>query len=334
MNTSLRRNCFCITTTFALVCGVGSSAAANAADDLPGASRIVRWLNNRSLPHLNVSQAEAYAQQQQRQASALLAAYQVSSERAFLREAITKYPRNPPVALAAACFPTEEANPDTVQQRRQWLDTFKMAAPDNALAYYLSAREHFRTGQPDLAEKEVTFGAGKPVQDYGLTFIEHAEAAYRSAGYSEHEAVALAMASLLMPHLAHLRELGNATVSRANHHRDNGKADFARELLLAVVKMGSQLDTTNALSLLQNMVGINIQQNALKQLEPDTVVGTGTAQSEMARLTQRLPALRRTAKDFNKLFEAMSDPEVGTYFNQQKRVGEEAADRYFLANAK
>ena len=50
----------------------------------------------------------------------------------------------------------------------------------------------------------------------------------------------------------------------------------------------------------------------------------------MDRLTERRAALRATARDFNKLFGQMSDNEIGKYFGEQKRLGEEAADRQAL----
>ena len=145
--------------TLPVLSAVAQGAAAPAATN-----HIVRWLNARSLPHLDATQAEAYAQENQRRPEALLGVYQASTDRVFLREAMTKHPRDARVAFVAACTTgSAQASPDGPQERRQWLDAFKKSAPDNALAWHLSARDHFKTGQPDIAEKEALAGAGKPV---------------------------------------------------------------------------------------------------------------------------------------------------------------------------
>ena len=311
-----------------------SSPVARSATVPATTNRIARWLNGKSLPHLDAAQAEAYAQQHQRRPEALLAAYQTTTDRGFLREAMAKHPRDARVVLAAACTAApDQSNPNNSDERRKWLDALKKSAPDNALAYYLSAREHFKTGQPDLAEKEVLAGASRPLRDYALDFIEGAQDAYLSAGYSEAEATALAMGSLLMPHLAQLRDVATELVKRANHYRQNGDAASANKMLYAAIRIGTQLDRTNTLTLLENLVGITIQQNALKELDPAAAFEKSghTVQAEADRLTNRRTGLRATASDFNKLFQQMSDQEIGNYFNQQKRLGEETADRRALA---
>jgi hypothetical protein len=56
-----------------------------------------------------------------------------------------------------------------------------------------------------------------------------------------------------------------------------------------------------------------------------------TVQGEMDRLHERRAELRTVAREFNVIFEQMPDKEIGSYFEQQKRLGEEAADRQALA---
>jgi hypothetical protein len=311
-----------------------SSALAQTAIAPATTNRIAGWLEGKKLPKLEAQQAEAYAERYQRQLEALLGCYQASTERSFLREAMTKYPRDPRVALTAACADTiPRGGPEAARERRQRLDAFKQSAPNNALAYHLSARDHFQTGQPEIAEQEVLTGLGKPVHDYALDFIQNAEEAYRAAGYSEAEAIALAMGSLLMPHLAQIREVGTALVAQAQGYRQSGNTASADKMLHAAVKLGAQLDRTNSFTLLEILVGITIQQNALKQLDPAAPFGNSgrTVQTEMNRLAERRADIRAVAKDFNPLFERMSDGEIGKYFGEQKRLGEEAADRQALA---
>ena len=303
------------------------------ADPAANTNRIARWLSGRSLPHLTAEQAEAYVQQHQRRPEALLAACQASGNRAFLQEAIATYPRDKRVAMAAAFQSESTQASGSAEERRRSLDHFKSAAPDNALAYYLSAREYFKAGQPALAEKDAQTGAGKPIRDYAIDLIDNATDAYLSAGYSEAEATALAMGSLIMPHLARLKDLGSELVKRAAHYRQGGDAASSGRMLQAAIRMGAQIDSTNSFTILQNLVGIAIQETALKELVATAPFGnTGrTVQGEIDRLHERRADLRTVAREFNVLFEQMPDKEIGSYFNQQKRIGEEAADRQALA---
>jgi hypothetical protein len=54
------------------------------------------------------------------------------------------------------------------QDQRSWLNAFEQAAPDNALANYLSAVNYFNAGQIDQGIQELTAAAGKGVNNYTL----------------------------------------------------------------------------------------------------------------------------------------------------------------------
>jgi hypothetical protein len=72
-------------------------------------------------------------------AADLLAARQAGGGVDYLRRALTNFPNDPRVLFAASALD------DGPEARRERLDRFKAAAPDNALADYLSARDHFQT---------------------------------------------------------------------------------------------------------------------------------------------------------------------------------------------
>jgi hypothetical protein len=317
------------TVGFALLLNSSTTVSAES----PATNSTTSWLDGKHVPRLSFAQADAFAQQHQRRAEALLAAYQASNDRAFLREAMATHPRDPRVALAAACPTSNQKNPsEDVQEQRRWLDTLKQAAPDNALAHYLSARAHFRAGQADVAEQEIFIANEKTIRDYAPDWLEHTEAAYRSASYSESQAKALAMITFFMPHLARLRDLGTELVSRANSYRQKDNALGADRMLGAAVKLGRQLDRTNSLTVLENLIGIVIQLNALKSLDPSLSFGDSgeKVQEQMDRLSARRDTMRRTAQTFDKILETMSDKDVGNYFELQKRIGENAAERQVL----
>ena len=107
---------------------------------------------------MTAGQVEAYLKANGRKASSLLAAYRTSGDPALLKEAMEKYPNDPQVAFEAAF--DKDLSPE---QQRQWLNTFKQAAPDNALANYLSARDYFKAGQMDQAVQELAAASGNTV---------------------------------------------------------------------------------------------------------------------------------------------------------------------------
>jgi hypothetical protein len=83
-------------------------------------------------------QIEAYLLQNHRNVESLLAAFQVSYDQAYLREAATNAPTDPAVqcaVLAHKVFPDEQ---------RKWIDAFKASSPDNSLPFYFSAQEYFK----------------------------------------------------------------------------------------------------------------------------------------------------------------------------------------------
>jgi len=291
-------------------------------------SRLARLLTGKEPPRLTVAQAEAFAQQNNRRPEILLVAYQASLEKAFLREAMEKFPRDARVAMAAACMSGKELEPT----RRAWLNAFKSAAPTNALADYLSAQEHFKTGLPAVAVQEALDAAGKPMTDYATDWIQNTEKAYRSIGYSEAEAKAVAMVTLMLPHLAQLRDVGKNLIAQANLEQNKGNEASAQKLFQAAAKLGARLDGPGTPTLIQVLVGISIQKNILDGLDPITTFGDSgqTVRAQIDQLTQRRDSIRATAKQFNDLLLTLPEKDIAAYFDQQKHLGEEAAEKWAL----
>ncbi|MBI3869312.1 MAG: hypothetical protein HY299_12390 [Verrucomicrobia bacterium] len=316
---------------------VGIPSAAGAAPGSPTtvARRLFSYDKTNPPPLLTLAQAEAFVEQHQRKPEALLAAYQASLDESFLREALEKHPQDPRVALAAAV--NGGPDPKHVRQapsNRTSLDTFKRSAPDNALADYLSARDHFRMGQASLAVKECLAADAKSMQDYSLDKAQNTEAAYRSAGYSEAESKAISETTLLMPHIAPLRELARDLTTAATTHRQRGDEASAQKLLRTAMSIGSRLDAPGALTLLQSIVGVAVQLDVLQSLDPAaTLPDSGvTVQAQIGHLRQRREAIQAASRQFHALLEVMSDEDTIAYFERLKKLGEEAAMLWVITN--
>lgn len=81
-----------------------------------------------SLSMLSRDEAEAFIALNKTNAASLLAAYRVTHDLEYLRQAAIKYPTDPAVLLRAI---THDAFPEA---RREWINRFKNADPSNALA--------------------------------------------------------------------------------------------------------------------------------------------------------------------------------------------------------
>ncbi|MHB9009260.1 MAG: hypothetical protein ACYDC1_20310, partial [Limisphaerales bacterium] len=173
----------------------GAPATEAPADNAGPTSLLTRLLDGDEAFTLSLLQVESYLQDNRRSAESLLAAFRATDDLALLREAVEKYSDDPRVNLAAYFALRTESSPE---DRRQRLAAFKQSAPDNALANFLSAQDHFNSGQTDQAVRELIAAAGKPkFQDYSGEFVQNAEEAYRAAGFSEADAKAVAAFGLL-----------------------------------------------------------------------------------------------------------------------------------------
>jgi len=99
---------------------------------LPGTNLIAHLAHGGEVPRLTAAQLKRYLDENHRSAASLLSAYRTSGDPALLQEAMEKYSGDPEVAFEAAF--KKDASPT---ERREWLDAFKKAAPDNPMANYL-----------------------------------------------------------------------------------------------------------------------------------------------------------------------------------------------------
>ena len=285
------------------------------------------------LPKLTRDQIEFYLAQNRRSAESLIAAYWRTGDRSLLQEAVAKQPHEPRVSFAGwiAAQMKDDAPPE---ERRQWLDALKQSAPDNALANYLSAQDYFKSGQTDRAVEELIAAAGKSkFQDYSADYAQTVEEAYLAAGSSEAEANAIAAYDVLLPHLAEMRRLSESLPNLAALYRQAGDEPSAQAILQMGLDLGQRLEESSGGSLTtRDMVGLAIQRNLLKGLEPGAPYGnTGqTVQNQLDALTQRVESIKGLWKAAQPVLENVPDQELIRYFDRMKTFGETEALRWAL----
>jgi RNA polymerase sigma factor (sigma-70 family) len=293
-------------------------------------SQLYALLTNK-VAKLTLAQVEPYLNVKGRSAASLLAAFRTTSDPALLAEAIQKYPDDPQVGFEAAI--NNGASP---AERRQGLDAFKQAAPENSLANYLSALDYLKSGQTNEALQELSAASGKPqFQDYSHDRVQTDEEAYLAAGYPPGEAQFIANSFLATPQLAQVKELGQNLIGLAALYQQAGDATSRDTALQMAVDLGQRLgDGSGGGALARQLVGINIERSALNVMDPSGAYGTAgqTVQNRIDQLAQQKEAIHGLTAQADPLWSTLSDQDWIVYHDQLAASGEEAALRWLVSN--
>lgn len=277
-----------------------------------------------ALPPLSSSEIEAYVQSNKRNAESLLAAYRVSTNISYLTEAAQRFPGDPDVQYAVVA---SRAAPDV---QRQWIEAYKASSPDNALPWYFSALEHYRTGSPKQAIEEIQAANRKPVFRADLApTLQALQEMHVSAGRSADEGrVAAFQSAAHVPHLGQMRELAKAMQESINGLRQQGSVDQAYQIAGSGLVLGSHLSAGGgSQTLINQLFGIALEQKFLQQLDPSATTdpfGRSVAEVRSAVENHR-NSLKEHMKGFAGVIGGLSDVELSTYMERVKLYGEEAA---------
>jgi hypothetical protein len=288
---------------------------------------LTRLLNGESVKKMTPEQIEAYLKGEHRNAASLLAAFRATGDRTFLEEALKNFPDDPRVAFDAVF------NSGSPEERRQRLENFERAAPENALANYLSALDYLRSGQADEGVKQLLAAYGKPqFQDYSWDFIQNTEEALRSAGYSESEIRMAAMWQLPLPQVSDLNQLNGRITALADAYRMAGDTESAEAMLQVGMRLGQQLDSSPNDVLVNQLNGMAIQRDALKGMNPAEPFGANgqTVADRIQELTQQDAAIRGMVRQMAALQATMSPQDWITYNDRTMAFGEVNALQWLL----
>lgn len=276
-------------------------------------------------PALSREEAEAALARCGTNAETLLAAAQVSSDRFFVRLAATNFPNDPAVQFAVASrkiFP---------EQQREWLERFKVSAPENALAGYLSAADYMVRGEKDQALQEFAEAVKRPhFEDYWRNSAQAAEELLLAAGKSPLEAKQVGMQGVLLPELAQFKQLSRDLVDAQKTYAAGGDQASADKLMAMNYKFAQTLSNGEGSGLLINqLVGYAMERNILNQLDPNTIspsLGVAPAQRLAELQSERAAIKELTAQLPEQIMNLGPDnPLMLSYFDRMKLFGEKAA---------
>lgn len=301
-------------------------------DGASSTNLLIRLLDERCPLKLSAEQVESYLRANRRNAESLLAAFQITGDGALLREALEKYPADPRVSLAAslAALKSDTLSPE---QRRQRLEKFEEVDPQNALANYLSALDHFRSGQTEQAVEELIAASGKSkVQNYSGAHILAMEEAYHAAGYSEAEAKAAA--DLEWPGtFIELRSLVYCLADLATAYQQAGDKASAEAVFRIGANMGQQVAQQPRQELLGNDImgrGIEgamlggVDPPARQGLDPASAYGDSghTVKDRLDELKERSEEYRLLRTQVQDLLPTLPEQDLVSFFDRKRIFGE------------
>jgi RNA polymerase sigma factor (sigma-70 family) len=292
--------------------------------------------NRTSMIRLTAAQADAYLKENGRSAVSLLSAFRTSDNPALLQEALQRFPNDPQVNFEAA------VSRDTLPaDRRQYLDVLKQSSPDNALAYYLSAADHFKAGRTDQAVQDMVAAAGKTqFQDYSAERLQTDEEAYRAAGYPVADAKLLATKQLAYPQLVQVKELSTSMLDLAKTYQQSGDVASAQAALQLAADAARRFNDSGPNEpLIGRMLGLTTELAALRAMDPNSSYnGNGqtasdhhTVQDRINQLTQQRGGLLELRKQTDPIWPAMMEQDWISYQNRAATFGEEAAMRWIVS---
>ncbi len=301
--------------------------------DAPALPLVNQVLLGRATNRVVLAQLDFYLQANQRNAASLLAAASVCAESRpgadldILREAVQAFPDDPRVLLDWLLW--GDAPP---AERRQALDAFVQAAPQNALADYLSALDHFDSGDVEAALRSLMSAYGKTgIDDYFTAAVQGRQEAYRAAGYSEAEAAAAAFCEMGMPQNACLLKLSQCLNDLRQQYVQATDSESAQFIAEMCVRLGWQVQSGMGNTLVGEALGMRIEREALEHLPPDAVL-TATGSTVRERLSE-IAEWRRALKDVqpgDQLVSTLDESAVTELFERIRLNGEREAFRWLL----
>jgi hypothetical protein len=262
----------------------------------------------------------------------LLAARQAGGGTEFLRMALTNFPNDPRVLLAAVAL---NDGPEATRER---LDRFKAAAPDNAMADYLSARDHLKNGRPDEAIADLLAATGKSgFNDYTLDAMQNAEDLYLQSGKSPAEAKMLGVSTALLPQLAQFKGLAQDMAALQRQYMAGGDTASAENLARMGMQLGQQLVAgESSRTLISQLVGAAIERIVLNPLDPAKTYDflQGSPRDRFAQLDAYRAEVKQNTQFFQQWVESANDADLISYSDRLKLYGESAALKWLQTRQK
>jgi hypothetical protein len=277
-----------------------------------------RRLTQGEAPELSRQEIDSFLEASHRSAGSLLAAFRLSKDEAFLREAMEKFPHDPQVLLASLQLQHDSS------KRLKILESLKRADPDNRLADCLSARLLFDLGKNDEALAALSQSAGTPIRDYTILSCQDVEEAYLAAGFSPLEAKMSSLSQSTKPHLIQMRNVMDGL--KKQRASDESAGNDAAVQSSRDIQMQMARELTKGPFILDSLVATVLEKGVLKEID------SPEARARIEEMELQQHSMRESSKQVDALMQNPSVPEADwlLYCDRVKLFGEKAANDWML----
>jgi hypothetical protein len=267
---------------------------------------------------LTSQQIEAYLTKENRSRGALLAAYQITKDEAYLKEALKKFPKDPQLLLASAHLENDPS------KRLEIYDRMRGEDPGNGLVDLVFAKALFDLGKNEEAFARLRLGEGNPLNDFSQSSWQNREEAYASAGYSATESKLMAACSLTKPDA--IQSLGVAKKLRELKLVYQAAGDEESVAQVDATQLALARQYEKGPSLLDQLVGVVHEKLILK----DNL--SAEAHQALADIDLRKEAIKTSSKKLREMVasDSVSESDWGSYFDRVKVLGEASAISWLL----
>jgi hypothetical protein len=291
-------------------------------------SAVIQRLSAGEFPRLTPEQVAAYVESQNHSALSLIAAWQLSRDADWLRQAAERYPNDPGVAAAMLVSEGIRAS-----DAGHWIAVVKQSDPDNAFGAVYAAKaaldQHdLATVTAELTELQSLSRLQLPSEDWTQAMTD----AYRSAGYGGMDAewASRALTSQPWDQVLALNRLLAENMNSAAESGDRATASFLGESALkaaALVDRGGD-------SLLTQLVSVSMERQVLNQMDAfDLLPGRPKLVAErLHEMDQRIGEIKDLIARSQALVPQLTDTEAMQYTRRVRTEGEVKALRWLIAN--
>ena len=287
-------------------------------------------------PAVSREKLDEYLAKHNRSAASLLAGYHALQDTNLLNEAAAKFPNDPYVQWAMLTSEGLGLISEGLdgEQRRQWLEAFKTSSPNNSLANYLSAADHFKSGNPDAAIKELLNASGKKqFKDFALEAMIDEQELHRFAGQSAMMAVhAHGWADDLSHQLVPMKVVANGIAEAQAKYTQGGDTTSADDLRQLGFGLADRMDSGDGGKfLLSQMVGAAVEGIMLRNMDSNTAyesLGGKTPVYRQAEMKEQKAEYRKLMPALSEAYNVLSESEWVGYSDRMKAHGELEALRW------
>lgn len=300
-----------------------------AAVALPEGLSILQLAEGHRAPEIANQQIEKYLRENKRNADSLLAAARLTGNLAYLQEALKAFPHDRRVLLDTLLL-----NPTmTDAERRQAIEAFRAAVPNNALGSYLSAQDHFEQGKVDAAIRDLWDSLNQSeLTSFRMETWQNMTEAYLSAGFSPVSAAAYAMYSMNLPEMPLLMKLSQSMGRLQNQYLQAGDAQSAQAMAEIGLLVGQQVQESMGNWVIDELIGMRIERHFLSTQDPQAVLEPGPqiVAERLAELDHKKRWIDEIETHFS-LLDSLPESEKQSFYWRTHLNGEVAAWQWLIA---